>query len=602
MNHNIHYRITPIDPFAHLFEVCMEITLPSEAGHCLALPVWIPGSYMIRDFAKNITQLSATSEGKPLVVNKLDKTTWQFPPTKKTLEVTYQVYAWDLSVRAAHLDQTHGYFNGTSVFLAVVGFEEEPISVTINPPPLEQHNWRIATSLQEKTAKRYGFGEYEAKNYDDLIDHPVEMADFTLATFEACGVPHDVVLVGQHRTDMERLCRDLKIICEYHIRFFGEPAPMARYVFMTYILGEGYGGLEHRASTSLHCKRADLPLVTDKTDEIKPGYRTYLGLCSHEYFHTWNVKRIKPAKFFPYDLTQESYTELLWVFEGFTSYFDDLALVKSGLITADDYLDALAKTITSVWRNPGRLKQHVAESSFDAWTKFYKQDENAPNAIVSYYTKGALIALGLDQYIREQTNHQKSLADVMRLLWVDYGQTQQGIEERAMPSIIKKATGVEVTEFLDNTVYSTDDFPVEMWLEKLGVQCQLRPRKENTDRGGYSTELSALSSLMQPNLGAQFKSHVSGAELAICYTGGSAQKAGLSAGDVIIAVDGLKVTQQNVDSLIRSYSVGETLKVHAFRRDELMVFDVRLLSPQKDTCSLSWLSSGLTEDGKQWLA
>jgi predicted metalloprotease with PDZ domain len=286
--------------------------------------------------------------------------------------------------------------------------------------------WRVATSLPELGAKRYGFGTYIAFDYDELIDHPVEMGDFALATFKAHGIQHDIVVTGRvPNLDMERLQQDLKAICETQIAFF-EPktkkAPMDRYVFLTMAVGDGYGGLEHRASTALICARADLPTTAaPKTAERSEGYVTFLGLCSHEYFHTWNVKRIKPAVFAPYDLQVENYTPLLWLFEGFTSYYDDLMLVRSGIISEATYFKLLGKTVGSVLRGSGRTKQSVAESSFDAWTKYYRQDENAPNAIISYYTKGSLVGLAFDLTIRAKTGGAKSLDDVMRALWERYG-------------------------------------------------------------------------------------------------------------------------------------------------------------------------------------
>ncbi|MBV1919054.1 MAG: M61 family peptidase, partial [Pseudomonadales bacterium] len=391
----IQYTISSNDLNGHVFSVTCTITSPKNQGQRLIMPTWIPGSYMIRDFSKNVVQIAARdiASGEPVDIYKIDKSTWELGACKGAAVITYEVYAWDMSVRTAHLDQTHGYFNGTSVFFAVEGQESSVCELDIQQPQnVCAENWRVATTLKELTAKRYGFGKYQAKNYDDLIDHPVEMADFALITFEACGVPHDVVFTGKHYADLERIAVDLKVICEYQINFFGMPAPMERYLFLTWVVGDGYGGLEHRSSTSLICSRADLPTSKDK--DVTDGYRTFLGLCSHEYFHTWNIKRIKPAKFLPYALGQESHTELLWAFEGITSYYDDLILARTGIISQESYLELLGQVITRVERAEGRHKQTVSESSFDAWTKFYKQDENATNAIVSYYTKGALVVLG----------------------------------------------------------------------------------------------------------------------------------------------------------------------------------------------------------------
>ena len=399
MNESIRYHIVPASPEAHLFEVELTVERPHPDGQLLSLPAWIPGSYMIRDFARNVVWLKAFCDDAPVGVSKVDKQTWRCAPCAGALTLRYQVYAWDLSVRSAHLDTTHGYFNGTSVFLAVHGQEQSPCAVEIAPPHGDTYkDWRVATTLALDGAALWGFGRYRADDYDALIDHPVEMGRFDIVEFEACGVPHAMTLTGHHRADQARLARDLQRICEYHIRLFGEPAPVQRYLFQVMITGDGYGGLEHRSSTSLLCSRDDLPRADQ--DEVSDGYRSFLGLCSHEYFHTWNVKRIKPAAFVPYDLSREAHTTLLWAFEGFTAYYDDLALARTGLISRSSYLELLGQTITRVLRGSGRLKQPVADSSFDTWTKFYKQDENAPNAIVSYYTKGSLVALTLDLLIR----------------------------------------------------------------------------------------------------------------------------------------------------------------------------------------------------------
>ncbi len=264
----------------------------------------------------------------------------------------------------------------------------------------------MATGLSPaRGTRRLGFGTYQAANYDELIDCPVEMGTFELGRFEVLGVPHEIAVTGRvPKLDMERLTADLARVCEAQIRLF-EPrtkkAPFSRYTFMTMAVGDGYGGLEHRNSTALLCKRDDLPFKGMK--DTTEGYRNFLGLASHEYFHSWNVKRIKPAAFVPYDLTQENYTRLLWAFEGFTSYYDDLMLVRAGLLTEKQYLETLAKTLTTVLQRTSRLKQSVADSSFDAWIKYYRQDENAPNSVVSYYQKGSLVGLALDLTLRAET-------------------------------------------------------------------------------------------------------------------------------------------------------------------------------------------------------
>lgn len=584
------YRIQPSNPKAHLFKVELTIEQPDANGQLLRLPTWIPGSYMIRDFAKNIVTLSAEANGKTIASKKIDKSTWQLEPVDAKVTVTYEVYAWDLSVRSAHLDQTHGYFNGTSVFLEVCNQADNACSVEIIAPEGDLYkNWRVATSLALDGAELYGFGRYRADNYDDLIDHPVELADFTLATFEACGVPHDVVLSGKHFADMDRLCRDLKKICELHINFFGQPAPMERYVFMTLVVGDGYGGLEHRASTSLICNRGDLPHAKDG-EKVTDGYRTYLGLCSHEYFHTWNVKRIKPAKFTPFDLSQEVHTELLWAFEGITSYYDDLGVYRSGLIPKTSYLELLSQVISRVHKGSGRTKQSVTASSFDTWTKFYKQDENAVNAIVSYYTKGSLVALALDLTLRKLSANKVSLNQLMKKLWQNYQATGKGIGETEIQELASELAAQDLGDFFQQALYSCEDLPLAELLAHFGVDLKWRAEDTATDFGGKP----ASQDCPTPYLGTRMK----GNEIALVIEDSPAQTAGLSAGDTLIAVGGLKLKSGELNKALMNYMPNESVTIHAFRRDELMTFEVKLGSAPTNTCELLITDE---EKASQWL-
>jgi predicted metalloprotease with PDZ domain len=501
--------------------------------------------------------------------------------------VVYEVYAWDLSVRAAHMDQTHAFFNGTSVFLRVAGQEDAQHVVDIQrPADPAAKTWRVATALPELKARRYGFGTYAAANYDELIDHPVELGDFALATFKAHGVPHDVVITGRvPGLDMARLCADLKAICETQIDFF-EPktrrAPMGRYVFMTMAVGDGYGGLEHRASTALICARADLPTAaTPKGAEISEGYLKFLGLCSHEYFHTWNVKRIKPAAFAPYDLNTENYTPLLWLFEGGTSYYDDLMLVRAGIIGEPAYYKLLGKTVGGVLRGAGRLKQSVADSSFDAWGKYYRQDENAANAIVSYYTKGSLVCMALDLTIRAKTAGKKSLDDVMQALWQRYGRDfyegaarGAGVTPAEVEALCDEVAGARLKSFFDKYVRGTEDLPLAKMLAPFGVK--------------YSDDRKSAKPSLDANLGRDGAD----AKLSAVHEGGAAHAAGLSAGDLLVAIDGLRVTPGNVDTLLSRYKVGAAVEVHAFRRDELHTFRVTLQGDRVPTVTLALEAPG----------
>jgi predicted metalloprotease with PDZ domain len=583
----IQYHIQPAAPETHIFDVELTISEPDPSGQQLTLPAWIPGSYMIRDFARNLVSLEASCNGTPIQVVKVDKQTWNCEPCFGELVVNYQVYAWDLSVRGAHLDNTHGYFNGASVFLKVLGQEEQPCEVDIQSPAGDSFStWRVATTLERKQASPLGFGSYRADNYDDLIDHPVEMGRFSFATFDVYGTPHEIAITGRHNCDMQRLCRDLKLICETHVNMFGELPQMERYLFQVMAVGDGYGGLEHRSSTSLICKRGDLP--QPGVEEITEEYRQFLGLCSHEYFHLWNVKRIRPEAFKSADLSSEAYSRLLWAFEGITSYYDDLALVRSGLIDRESYLELMGRTITRMMRGSGRLKQTVQESSFDAWTKFYKQDENAPNAIVSYYTKGALIALALDLTIRRDTAGEKSLDDLMRALWLRCGKPDIGVGEAEVEALASEVTGLDLTEFFDQALRSTVDLPLDELLQQFAVGCELRPAINSKDKGGLKNEPHPPKPT--PYLAVIHRPDAAGAMLTSVMDSGPARDAGLSAGDILIALDGIRVTSENLDQLLVRPQIGDHLTAHAFRRDELMQFEVEMKPAGPNTCVL-WLET-----------
>ncbi|MFC4158821.1 M61 family metallopeptidase [Chitinimonas lacunae] len=565
----IRYRIAAVNPAAHLFEVTLSVAQPAATGQQFSLPVWIPGSYMIREFAKHIVAITAENKGKPVALEKLDKHTWRAAPVKGELTLRYTVYAYDLSVRHAYLDTQRGFFNGTSVFLAVEGQTSLPCEVEIEAPAgKEYRDWRVATSLPAAGAKPYGFGTYRAGDYDELIDHPVELGDFTLIQFKAHGVPHDFVLSGRFkRLDSKRLARDVKKICEYQIDLFGQPAPFSRYVFMTMVTGDGYGGLEHRASTALMASRDDLP--RDGETVMKSGYRQYLGLISHEYFHSWNVKRIKPQAYAPYRTDQENYTRLLWAFEGLTSYYDDLTLVRSGVIDVESYLELLSHTITGVLRTPGRAVQTLEESSFDTWIKYYRPDENSLNSGISYYTKGALAGLVLDLHIRRETAGRKSLDDVMVALWQRYGREfyegrPEGVPEDGWEKMALEVTGLKLKPLFDRLLRSTEELPLQEMLATVGIEWQQRSQVGNADKGGWLDK----SKEGTPWLGARTTVEQGLVKLTHVFTDGPAQKAGLSAGDLIVAFDGLRAGG-NLDTLLNQCRAGDKVDIHAFRRDEL---------------------------------
>jgi predicted metalloprotease with PDZ domain len=567
------YRIVPLDPHAHLYEVSVTVEDADTSGQRFQLPTWAPGSYSIREFARHFVTVRAESDGHSVPITKTGKNVWQAAPCIGPLTVVAQVYAYDLSVRAAYLDATRGYFNGSSVFLLPEGREHASCIVDIVPPEGAPYSrWRVATTMLRAGASAYGFGPYRAANYDELIDHPVETGDFALTTFEAGGVPHDIAISGRQSADLPRLARDLQRVCQWQIDLFGG-APFDRYLFQVTAVGDGYAGLEHRTSTSLLCRRDELPHAG--MDGIDDGYLTFLGLASHEYFHAWNVKRITPAAFVPYDLSRENYTRQLWAFEGITSYYDDLALTRCGLISAERYCELLARTITSVLRGPGRLVQSVADSSFDAWIKFYRPDENTPNAVVSYYGKGALVACALDLTLRREGR--STLDRLMRLLWERYGQRGFGVPEDGIPALASELAGRDLSDFFARYVEGTEEPPLRELLADFAVTLQLRAANDAKDRGGKPGKDGAPRCTLGIRVGSDQK-------LTVVLRDGPAMRAGLAAGDTLVAVGGLKASPERLVTLLTRGVPGDVVTIHAFRRDELLDVAATLAAAPTDTC------------------
>lgn len=459
---SLHYHVELHHLHAHQYRVTLRIATPA-AQQLVSLPVWIPGSYLVREFAKNLQELNARQNGQPIAVQQLSKHQWQLDCSANApVELSYLVNAYDTSVRTAWLDQRRGFFNGTSLLLRVHGQEAQPHQLRISPSA-QVPDWKLATGLSAVEVDAQGFGTYTAGNYDELVDCPVEMGNFWSSSFTARGVPHRFVVAGAPASfDGERLLRDTQKICEAEIDFWGV-APHSSYVFMLNVTHDGYGGLEHCNSTALICSRSDLP--RQGVDKASDGYVQLLGLISHEYFHTWNVKRLRPAELVPYNYDQENYTELLWFFEGFTSYYDDLLLRRAGLIDNATYLKLITKTLNQVQQTPGRKVQSVAQSSFDAWVKYYRQDENTANATVSYYTKGALVAMSLDLKLRQEG--QTTLDAVMRALW----QRCQGsaMSEADVLTVLQALTGRSWEAELQVWVHGTQELPVTELLAAHGV-------------------------------------------------------------------------------------------------------------------------------------
>lgn len=587
----IRYRIDVADAHAHLFEVSLTVPSP-DSEQRLSLPVWIPGSYLVREFARHLHALEATQGGKPVAVEQLDKTTWLARCSGRgALVLRWRVYAFDPSVRCAFLDSQRGFFNGTGVFLRVVGREREPLGLSIGKLP---RGWSVATAMRAVDVDARGRGDYQVADYDELVDHPVELGTFWRGSFKAHGVPHEFVVAGAlPGFDGERLLADSRRICETQIALWhgtqGEPKggrikvakpPFDRYVFLLNATDDGYGGLEHRASTALIAPRRDLPRKDTPAKSPGDGYVQLLGLISHEYFHTWNVKRLKPASFVDYDYTRENYTELLWFFEGFTSYYDDLVLVRAGLIDRTRYLRLVTKTLNQVLGTPGRQLQSVAKASFDAWVKYYRPDENTVNATVSYYTKGALVGLCLDLALRRDSRDGSGTLDaVLRALWERSGAGKPGgggVSEDDIRAVLREIGGRSFDRELDAWVHGTADLPVADLLKSVGASA-----KEDAPTPAQ-------------RLGARLAEGAGAIKLQSVIRGSSAERAGLAAGDELIAVNGWRVKRP--EDLVATGAFEEG-------RAQLTVGrDMRLLSLSLDAgarvagaVQLSWLPDEATE-------
>ncbi|MEG0483169.1 MAG: M61 family peptidase [Acinetobacter sp.] len=541
----LHYQIEFDEYRQHLVHVTLRFL--ANPTQVLSLPTWIPGSYLIREFAKHIESVKAYDEdGRQLKINKFEKNKWRLYNTDHELiTVEYDVYAYDLSVRGAYVDQTRLYVNPACVCLGLQDQEQAPIELEIFLPDELKH-FQIATGLASKSLVK---GRYtlKADNYAQLIDAPFELADQTRFSFEANGIPHEFVVSGQHAMNAERMKQDIEKICSTEISMFGS-APFSDYTFMTMATGNSYGGLEHPNSTSLISPRDDLPKADEPT-EPSADYQRFLGLCSHEYFHSWLVKFIRPENFANYDLDQEGYTSLLWIFEGFTSYYDDLILYRSGVISQESYLKLLKSQIDRYLQNPGRFIQSVSESSFDAWIKFYRQDENSNNAGTSYYNKGCLVALCLDLGLRLRGS---SLDALMRRL---YENSQKGIQvnERTIFDLCKELTGDDWTEQINHLINTTDELPLDQLFPEFGLSYSLKNDK---------TLPFGLKVVEKPE----------GLLIQQARRDGAGVQAGLSANDVIVAIDGLKASEK----LLTTYAKQQgRFTVYAFRRDEFIQFELQ---------------------------
>lgn len=565
----VEYEVIPADLCAHLLRVACTVATPAAEGQCFAMPAWVPGSYLIREFARHVLAVAARDgAGQPVALTKLDKQTWRAAPCAGPLTVTCEIHARDESVRGAYLDTRRGFFDGASVFLRAVGHEQDQCRLRLRSPA-GARGWQAVTTMPALKVHAAGFGDYRAADYFELIDHPVAMGEAVeCVEFDAAGVPHAFVLLGRHDADTKRLAADLAKLCAAQAAFFGA-LPVPRYLFLAQLAAAGFGGLEHRDCAALTVARGALPTANHLPD----AYTDLLGLCSHEYFHLWNVKRIKPAAVVASDLSAEAHFADLWAYEGVTSYYDDLMLVRAGLLAPAAYLERLARGLTRLQRNPGRQRQSLAESSFDAWTKFYRPTENSPNAIVSYYGKGALVALALDLTLRRDTGGRCSLDTVMQAAWQRYGAAGEPVPENGLERLAIDASGLDLGGFFDACVRGTEDPDFRALLRSFGVRAVRIPAEAK------DSAAALLGQGLRLAPGKASVNHV--------LAGSAAEAAGLCPGDTLVAANGWRVDADSLAARLRRTASGDSLALHVFRDEELLQLELTPVAPAPDVWRLT---------------
>jgi predicted metalloprotease with PDZ domain len=575
----VRYVVLAADPRAHLFAVSCVVSKPDAQGQVFRLPSWLRGSYLVRDFAKHVQNLRASSQGQPVVVTRLDKRSFRCAPVKGALTLSYQVYGYDESVRKAYLDTRRGFFNASSLCYCPAGFEHSGFEIEVRrPDDALCRGWKLATTLQAKKIARDGFGTYTAPDYEDLIDHPVEIGNFERVDFDVAGIPHALILAGRYELDRERVARDLAKICQVERQMFRQQPKLDQYLFLTNVVGSGYGGLEHRSSTALICSRSGLP--RPGTDKLSREYRGFLGLCSHEYFHLWNVKRITAQRFLESDLGAEAYTQDLWHYEGVTSYYDDLFLLRAGIFDAAAYLDLVAENATRLQRTPGREQQTLADASFEAWIKYYQPDENSPNATVSYYVKGGLAAMCLDLTLRLKSKI--TLDDVLRALWTRYGANGIGVPEGGLEAVAQELSGLRLRPLFDRMLRSTAELPLAELLAEFGVAAKRRVTYSDADAGGRASGEPPRSYLGLKLRNADMR-------VSQVLSGGPAALADISVNDQLLALDGLRITTANWPAQAAQLQPGGDYVLNFFRGDELLSRSIRPVAPPADTWTLTLL-------------
>jgi predicted metalloprotease with PDZ domain len=561
---HIHYIVSMPRPETHLFHVEMQVKDVDQPVCDLVMPSWTPGSYLIRDFARHVQEFSpmSMSTGQPLPWRKLNKNTWQVEdPGREGIVVRYKVYANELTVRTSHLDTSHGYFNGATLFMYVDGQRHAPASLAVTSP---FPDWKVSTGLPRLPAELVSASEgngrhvspgedslvrhnFRADDYDHLIDCPVEIGNHRLVSFDVDGVLHQVALWGHGNEDTVRLRHDLQAVVQAGRDLFAG-LPYDYYLFILHLTEARRGGLEHRNSSTNAVSRWSFRKPQD--------YERTIDLLAHEFFHVWNVKRIEPASFTQMEYRWETYTRLLWVMEGFTTYYTPVLLRRAGLISPQRLLDRFAEQVLRLLQTPGRHLQSAEAASFDAWIKFYRPDENTQNTSVSYYLKGALIAMLLDLEIRERTGNRHSLDDVMAATYREFTLRGRGIHDDDFQGICERVAGSSLQQFFDDYVRGVAELPFEASLAKAGLSLTFGWKGDE-----YGERAAGLGIRVRTDQGRTVVDTV--------FADGPAYHTDISPGDEILALDGFRVTKETIGDRLAERSPGERVTLTYFRRDEL---------------------------------
>ena len=551
----IHYQVAIPQPESHLFEVVLRLQGWKLAVLDLKLPVWTPGSYLVREYAKHLQNFSANAGEQSLPWRKLSKNHWQVETSAiaqtssdSTITVRYRVFANELSVRTNHLDATHGYFNGAALFFRIPGLEQQPILVTIVPPKSE---WHVTTPLPAVPDQPNTF---QAADFDTLVDSPFEVGSHQLHQFEVLGKSHELAIWGKGNVNPAKMISDIEKIIEVEANLFGG-LPYERYIFLLHLSSQGNGGLEHKYACSLNYPRFGF--------RDRDKYNRFMQLVAHEFFHLWNVKRIRPKALEVFDYDCENYTPSLWFSEGTTSYYDLVIPLRAGIYDAKSFLNNLGKEITRFQTTPGRLVQPLSESSFDAWIKLYRPDANSGNSQISYYLKGEMVSLLLDLLIRERHGNSRSLDDVMRQMWQQFGKAEIGFTPEQLQEVIESVAGTDLNDFFGRYIDDTQELPFNQYLEPFGLQLV-----------GETEEDAA------PCLGVRATTENGRESIKFVEAGTPAQLAGIDAGDELLAIDGMRVTAQNLSDRLRDYQPGDSIQVTVFHQEELRTYAVTLAAPR----------------------